>query len=144
VREINDKIDRICYRGKRDMNARSISTFPSASHTVVSRPQNCVYLWLYSPVWGLGRFFSFLVVYTVGRTPWKGNQPVGRPLPAHRVTQTQNKHTQTSIPRRGIRTQDRSVRAGEDGSCLRPRGHCARTLSALTLYCMQLHIIKIK
>jgi hypothetical protein len=28
----------------------------------------------------------------------------------------------------GIRTQDHSVRAGEDGSCLRPRGHCDRLL----------------
>jgi hypothetical protein len=26
----------------------------------------------------------------------------------------------------GIRTQDPSVRAGEDGSCLRPRDHCDR------------------
>jgi hypothetical protein len=26
----------------------------------------------------------------------------------------------------GIRTHDPSVRAGEDGSCLRPRGHCDR------------------
>jgi hypothetical protein len=27
-----------------------------------------------------------------------GNQPVARPLPAHRTTQTQNKRTQTSMP----------------------------------------------
>jgi hypothetical protein len=26
----------------------------------------------------------------------------------------------------GIRTHDPSVRAGEDGSCLRPIGHCDR------------------
>jgi hypothetical protein len=31
----------------------------------------------------LGRFFSFLIFYTVGRTPWKGDQPVSRPLPTH-------------------------------------------------------------
>jgi hypothetical protein len=35
----------------------------------------------------LGRFFSYLIVYTVGRTPWTGDQPVARPLP-----------TQTSMP----------------------------------------------
>jgi hypothetical protein len=29
-------------------------------------------LWLYSPLLGLGRFFSFLITYTVGRTPWTG------------------------------------------------------------------------
>jgi hypothetical protein len=43
-------------------------------------------------------FFNF-ILYTVGRTPWTGNQPVARPLPIHRTTQTQNKHMlQTSIP----------------------------------------------
>jgi hypothetical protein len=47
----------------------------------------------------LGRFFSFLILYTVGRTPWTGDQPIARPLPTHRTTQTQNKRTQTSMPR---------------------------------------------
>jgi hypothetical protein len=50
-------------------------------------------LWLYSPLLGLDRFFSFLILCTVGRTPWMGDQPVTRPLPAHRTTQTQNKRT---------------------------------------------------
>jgi hypothetical protein len=31
--------------------------------------------------------------YTVGRTPWMSDQLVARPLPTHRTTQTQNKHT---------------------------------------------------
>jgi hypothetical protein len=57
----------------------------------------CIYLWLYNPL-DLGRFFSFLIVYTVGRTPWTRDRPVARPLPTHRTTQTQNKHTQTSMP----------------------------------------------
>jgi hypothetical protein len=43
------------------------------------------YLWLYSPLLDLGRFFSFLILYTVGRTPWMGDRPVARPLPAHRT-----------------------------------------------------------
>jgi hypothetical protein len=42
----------------------------------------------------LGRFFSFVILYTIGRTPWTGDQPVVRPLP----TQIQNKRTQTSMP----------------------------------------------
>jgi hypothetical protein len=46
----------------------------------------------------LGRFFNLLILYTVGRTPWKGNQLVARPLPTHRTTKTQNKRTQTSMP----------------------------------------------
>jgi hypothetical protein len=58
-------------------------------------------LWLYSPL-DLGRFFSFLILYTVGRTPWTGDQPAARPLPTHRTTQTQNKRTQTSMPRVGF------------------------------------------
>jgi hypothetical protein len=56
------------------------------------------YLWLYSLLLGLGRFFSFLIFYPVCRTPWTGNKPVARPLPAHRTAQTQNKCTQTSMP----------------------------------------------
>jgi hypothetical protein len=50
---------------------------------------------------GLGHFFSFLIFYTVGRTPWTADQPVTRPLPAHRTAQTQNKRTQTSMPQVG-------------------------------------------
>jgi hypothetical protein len=47
----------------------------------------------------LGRFFSFLI-YTVSRTPWAGDQPIARPLPTHRATQTEYKHT--SMPRVGF------------------------------------------
>jgi hypothetical protein len=45
--------------------------------------------------------FSFLIYYTVGRTPWMGDQPVARPLPSHRIVQTQNKCKQTSMPQVG-------------------------------------------
>jgi hypothetical protein len=31
--------------------------------------------------------------YTDGRTPWPSDQPVARPLPTHRTTQTQNNRT---------------------------------------------------
>jgi hypothetical protein len=50
----------------------------------------------------LGRCFSFLILYTVDRTPWAGDQPVERPLPTHRTTQAQNKSTQTFMPRVGF------------------------------------------
>jgi hypothetical protein len=36
---------------------------------------------------GLGLPFSFLILYTVGRTPWTGDQPFARPLPTDRITQ---------------------------------------------------------
>jgi hypothetical protein len=35
--------------------------------------------------------------YTVGTTPWTGDQPVARPLPAYRTTQTQNKRIHISM-----------------------------------------------
>jgi hypothetical protein len=63
-----------------------------------------IYLWLYSPLLNVRRFFSFLILYTVGGIPWTGNQPVARPLPTHRTTQTQNKRTQRSMPWAGFET----------------------------------------
>jgi hypothetical protein len=60
-----------------------------------------IYLYIYGSTLLLlefGHFFKLLILYTVGRTPCKGDQPVARPLPTHRKTQTQNKCIQTSIP----------------------------------------------
>jgi hypothetical protein len=45
------------------------------------------------PFVGPWLLFQFLNLYTVGRTPWTGDQPVARPLP------TQNKRTHISMPR---------------------------------------------
>jgi hypothetical protein len=45
--------------------------------------------------WPLLQFHNLF--YTVGRTSWTSYQPVARPLPTHRTTQTQT-HTQTSMP----------------------------------------------
>jgi hypothetical protein len=69
----------------------------------------------------LGLFFSLLILYTAGRTPRTEDQPVARPLPTHRI----NAHTDIHALS-GILTHDPSVRASEDSSCLRPRGHCDR------------------
>jgi hypothetical protein len=41
-------------------------------------------------------------IHTAGRTPWAVDQPVARPLPAHRRAQTQNRRTQTFMPRVGF------------------------------------------
>jgi hypothetical protein len=46
----------------------------------------------------LGLFFSFLILYTVGRIPWSGDQPVARPLPTHRTAQTRNERMHTCMP----------------------------------------------
>jgi hypothetical protein len=47
----------------------------------------------------LGRFFRFLILYTVDRTPWTGEQPVVRPLPTHRTTHTHPCLERDSNPR---------------------------------------------
>jgi hypothetical protein len=56
------------------------------------------------------------------------DQPVARPLPKHRTTQTQNKRIRAPNIHAlsGIRTHDPSVLASEDSSWLRSRGHCDR------------------
>jgi hypothetical protein len=41
---------------------------------------------------GLDLSFSLLILYTVDRTPWTGDQPVARPLPTHRTTHRINAH----------------------------------------------------
>jgi hypothetical protein len=47
-----------------------------------------IYLWLYSHLLGLGRcFFSFLIFYMIGSTPWTGDQPIARLLCLHRTAQ---------------------------------------------------------
>jgi hypothetical protein len=47
------------------------------------------------PPWALASSFSFMIIFTDGRTPWASDQLVGRPLPKHRTTLTQNKHIHT-------------------------------------------------
>jgi hypothetical protein len=59
-----------------------------------------MYLWFYSPC-GPSTYL-ILILHTVGRTPWTGDEAAARPLPTHRTTQTQNKRTQTSMPRVGF------------------------------------------
>jgi hypothetical protein len=66
--------------------------------------------------------FSFLMLYRVSRTPCTADQPVASPLPSHRVSQTQNKHTNF----------DPSVWVGEAGSGLRQRSHCVRHVNLHT------------
>jgi hypothetical protein len=69
-----------------------------ATKEIITQFLICVYLWLCSPLLNLGRIFSFLILYTIDRTPWTSDQPVARPLCTHRTTQTQNKRTQISTP----------------------------------------------
>jgi hypothetical protein len=62
------------------------------------------YQWLYNYFVGPCSLLSVLILYTIGRTPWMGDQLVAWPLPAHRTTQTQNEHTQISMSWVGFET----------------------------------------
>jgi hypothetical protein len=61
----------------------------------VDNLKNCIVFFTKASIYGskalvdLGRFFTFLIPYAVGRAPWTGDQPVARPLPTHRTTQTE-------------------------------------------------------
>jgi hypothetical protein len=60
-----------------------------------------IYLFIYDSTVSLldfDRFIGFLILYTVDRTPWTGDQPIAMPQSTHRTTQTQNKRRQTSMP----------------------------------------------
>jgi hypothetical protein len=82
-----------------------LSICPSVRPSVrpPARPSVCLSVYLCGALqpfsWPI---FQFLNIYTVGRTPWTGDQPAARPLPTHRTTQTQIKSTQTSMPRVGF------------------------------------------
>jgi hypothetical protein len=93
--------------------------------------------WLFQLLRGPGLLFSFVIIFsTDGRTPWKSDQFVARPLPKRRTTQTQYKriHTPNTHALSPIRTHDPSVRASEDISCHRPRGYCDRPVMNYKVY----------
>jgi hypothetical protein len=80
-----------------------------------------IHQWLYNPLLDPWPLFQFLNP----RHSWFNSLDGSS---AHRkvASYTQN-NTDTDIhASSGIRTHDPSVRAGEDSSCLRPRGHCDR------------------
>jgi hypothetical protein len=55
-------------------------------------------IWLYSPFVGPWALFQFLNPIHYPYDSLEGDQPVVRPVPTHRTTQTQNKLKQTSMP----------------------------------------------
>jgi hypothetical protein len=83
-------------------------------------------LLLCSPLFGLGRFCSFLILYTVGFLGWGISPSQGRNLHTEDHKHRINEHNTDIHALSGIRTQGPSVRGSEDRSCLRPRSHCNR------------------
>jgi hypothetical protein len=78
----------------------------------------------------LGRFFSFFICTQSAGLLGQGISP--RKVAPYTYSNTNTEWTHTDIhDSSGILTHDPTVRAGEDGSCLRLRGHCDRlTISA--------------
>jgi hypothetical protein len=72
----------------------------------------------YSPLLGPGRFFSFLILHTVGRTPWMGDH----------ATYTQNKRGQTSMPRGGFEPTTSVFEQAKTVHALDHAGHCDRLI----------------
>jgi hypothetical protein len=85
--------------------------------------------WIYSPLFGLGLFFSFVIFLTqkVGLLGRVISSSQSRYVCVHTG---QNKHrlvAHTNIySLNEIRTHYPNVRANENSSCLRPCGHCVR------------------
>jgi len=67
-------------------------------------------------------FSEFINLWAFGRAPWTGDQTDLRRTTQHRETRTQI-HAPS-----GVRTRDPSVRATEDSTRLRPRGHGHRQI----------------
>jgi hypothetical protein len=73
-----------CYYGDTSIRRKLALTSPTSGLSVgivCSRTEATEFSLVYSPL---------LILYTVGRTPWKGYKPVARPLPTQRSTQTEH------------------------------------------------------
>jgi hypothetical protein len=80
-----------------------------------------------------GLFFSFAIIFTQTRLLGRAIIPSqARYLYTGQHKHRINAHRDIHVLSR-IRTHDPSVRASEDSSCLRPRGHCDRAQSSLSM-----------
>jgi hypothetical protein len=71
--------------------------------------------------------FQFLNLYTVGRTPWTGDQPVAKPQPTHRI----NAHRQTSMTRVGF---EPTIPAFERANTVHSLGRAATVIGDFPSY----------
>jgi hypothetical protein len=85
------------------------------------------------PFVGPWPLFGILILYPVHRTPWTGDQPVARPLPIYKTTQTQNtrKRTQTSMPRMGF---EPTIPAFERARTVHASGRAATAIGRPIIY----------
>jgi hypothetical protein len=74
-------------------------------------------------------FWFIDTIYTVSINHWMKDQPLAKPLPANRNTQTQNKLTQTFMPQVVFEPTIPVIECAKDSLCLRPCSHCIRQFS---------------
>jgi hypothetical protein len=98
---------------------------------VVFEQISIFFSFLLLPLWSIGLISQFLGHFTDGRSPWRRDELVARPLPKHRTTHTQNKriHTPNINALSALRTHGPGFRASEDSSRLRPLGYRDRQIS---------------
>jgi hypothetical protein len=58
----------------------NVSRGSTSSECLQVNQTNSTHQWLYSPLLDLGRLSTSLILYTVGRTPWTGDQLIAIPL----------------------------------------------------------------
>jgi hypothetical protein len=80
--------------------------------------------------------------FTDGRTPWTSDQPVARPLPKHRTTQTQNKciHTPNIHTLSGIRTM---IPVSERAKTVHALDGAATVTDLFYVLCKDINIIEV-
>jgi hypothetical protein len=107
---------------------------PPASETILFI-HSFIRQWLYSALLGPGLFFSFVIFFTqtvglLGRviSPSQGLD-LNTGQHKHRISAHTDIHSLSAI-----RIHDQTVRASEDTSCLRPRGHCNRPETIILTY----------
>jgi hypothetical protein len=72
--------------GTQRLVSRQISIMPRCNkkHSIFHR-HCCLCLLSFSHFGAQGSFLCFTIIFTDGRTPWTGDQPVASPLPKHRI-----------------------------------------------------------
>jgi hypothetical protein len=120
------EISQVWYHWRRVSGRARKIYFPIHKFWAVNVIFSFIHQWLYSLLLDLGRFISFLIhIQTVGLLGRGISPSQGCYLHTGQHKHKINAHTNIHAFS-GIRTHDPSLQAGEDCSCLRPRGHYDR------------------
>jgi hypothetical protein len=91
-------------------------------------------MWTTTSLWTSNYLnYGTLAAFSVGTTPWTLDQPVARPLPTHRTTQTHNKRTDTSTLWVRFEPTIPAFERAKTVHAFRLRGHCGRRSCSLRL-----------